>query len=1003
MNSILPINNRFKQSFDGYHNQFNNYNRSTQRLLNDNRYLNYLLKIYNIITSKNQYILIIQVLFLFYLLSHTLDKFQRTDDSDATLIQYRNNYCSKATLDHHLYRNAFDDHLQQYNLDKSVLCNSKKHQFKKFVWIFVDSLAHDQAYPIISQFEENANTFRILNHGFKFSTAIYTSFFTGKIPTNYAGKPIHSDNIFYQMKNAGMKMHFVGPEFPAPALLDDSPHYKRYFDQFTIIPQEPVLISPLFGENPSLHPSKESVKLALDELTGNGKKSVMLTTNLLDDKIHRKGKYDPPTLALLSQLTNNVPLVKQWLSENPEYVFIMNSDHGGSKTGGTHEGELHGLKDGGNEGFMFFYHPTAITPQSSTHREWLDTVDIAPTISTYFKDVNIPLESLGMVSTYFEDNANQTSTYVNLVLNAIQIRQLCRLKGFPYSESDFEKATNDFKDLIQNQNSQLENKIEQLKRFIISIKEPMVDFKKFPATYLLIMGIIAISHQIFSVKMETNLISMLKQNIVSTVFPFFFLYIDFLFLKFDYHKHFTNIFYLYIIIISTTILYLIYQLIINIENCNINNSNSSNSNSKNENNESNNSNSNNNNDFREIDISIDSNNTDTSLNNNNQNQNQNQNQNNNNNNQKSLLSDWFSLTFCVVVFVITNFGVSQFFMEFLPLYEMFQSISFLINYILLGYLLYLNTMSKILSTITNSSSMFDNIITLSKNYQILLHSNTQRKLFLYHGGVYFLVYFLSFLYEMSDNSAFIMQVGYFFMGVQVLITIVLGNFAQDIYIISSLMLYIVSTDNQRFYLLVILLPQLYLLSNIYNNANSQKYSHQTNMWDSNYRLKSLARMIPLLMIFITFQAYVFMDGQFNMNVDVRAGNIGLVNMEDYPTFSGFLMAYHKLGYFFVLITFLTRLTNTRYQQIQSYLNIGTDIESISYEVELKFYLLRLLSQKALIMMWIFNYNFWQYKDYLDCFIMTLIFSIIAVGYGFCLVLEEFSKYMNIYIKNKFHF
>lgn len=43
------------------------------------------------------------------------------------------------------------------------------------------------------------------------------------------------------------------------------------------------------------------------------------------------------------------------------------------------------------------------------------------------------------------------------------------------------------------------------------------------------------------------------------------------------------------------------------------------------------------------------------------------------------------------------------------------------------------------------------------------------------------------------------------------------------------------------------------------------------------------------------------------NVDVRAGTIGVLNAEHSPMLAGFLMAFHKLAYFFLLIGFLARV------------------------------------------------------------------------------------------------
>lgn len=70
--------------------------------------------------------------------------------------------------------------------------------------ILVDSLAYDQAEKHLQMFKGTSNLHKVMHYGFKFSTAIYTSYFTGKIPTNYAGHEIVSDSIFHQFRQAGI-------------------------------------------------------------------------------------------------------------------------------------------------------------------------------------------------------------------------------------------------------------------------------------------------------------------------------------------------------------------------------------------------------------------------------------------------------------------------------------------------------------------------------------------------------------------------------------------------------------------------------------------------------------------------------------------------------------------------------------------------------------------------------------------------------------------------------
>jgi hypothetical protein len=49
--------------------------------------------------------------------------------------------------------------------------------------------------------------------------------------------------------------------------------------------------------------------------------------------------------------------------------------------------------------------------------------------------------------------------------------------------------------------------------------------------------------------------------------------------------------------------------------------------------------------------------------------------------------------------------------------------------------------------------------------------------------------------------------------------------------------------------------------------------------------------------------------------------------------------------------------------------------------------------KAVVLMWTFHLAFWLYKDYLSCFIMAMITSIVAIGFGVILLCYEVSPYI----------
>jgi hypothetical protein len=57
-------------------------------------------------------------------------------------------------------------------------------------------------------------------------------------------------------------------------------------------------------------------------------------------------------LAIIDKFADDMQYVKKWVDENPEYLLILVSDHGGKRPS---EAGAHGMNDGGNEAFMAFY------------------------------------------------------------------------------------------------------------------------------------------------------------------------------------------------------------------------------------------------------------------------------------------------------------------------------------------------------------------------------------------------------------------------------------------------------------------------------------------------------------------------------------------------------------------------------------------------------------------------------------------------------------------------
>jgi len=211
-----------------------------------------------------------------------------------------------------------------------------------------------------------------------------------------------------------------------------------------------------------------------------------------------------------------------------------------------------------------------------------------------------------------------------------------------------------------------------------------------------------------------------------------------------------------------------------------------------------------------------------------------------------------------------------------------------------------------------------------------------------------------------------------------------------------LLAFIISLNEERFFFVCIFCPCLSLLAQAFKELPSP-YGN-----DRIYHHKNPQKMILLLTISMTYMAFVQLGGEFNMNVNVRAGGIGVPNVESFPTFSAIMMGYHKLSYFFMLIAILSRMIINDGEKMQECLERSGNSRWNFGE-----YVWKIMILKSLILMWTFHLAFWLYKDYLTCFIMTMITSLFTLLIGLILLFNQgheqlfsFAKYVNRWYRNR---
>lgn len=257
--------------------------------------------------------------------------------------------------------------------------------------------------------------------GPKYSHAIYTSYLTGQLPTNYQGHPIKGDHLVKSMKRSPSigPLTYIGPKWSFLAISGKEADYKQYFDHIDI--QEEPLDQPhdrayrfFFKDTASRHKFKQTLESIKAE---DG--SLFTHSAIFDHINHGVYRAEPVNTRFLDTLAKRIAddlnTVKEWIDKNPDYLLILSSDHGCDDVSNGYV--LHGYSTNGNEGYIMFYNP-ALTK----HQSRIDVVDVAPTIAKYLHKVDIPADNIGLAQTVFPEVGPDGKSTSEQKIKAIQYR-----------------------------------------------------------------------------------------------------------------------------------------------------------------------------------------------------------------------------------------------------------------------------------------------------------------------------------------------------------------------------------------------------------------------------------------------------------------------------------------------------------------------------------------------------------------------------------------------------
>jgi hypothetical protein len=318
-------------------------------------------------------------------------------------------------------------------------------QLDKFIMFFTDSFPHNYGKDLFPHFESHSQVYLINIPGAKYSHAIYTSFMTGQVATNYEGKTIDGDHLVRSMKRSFVRpgvdsrgervsypVRYYGPEWSLLAIFGNH-NYGTFFNAGVHVQSEALDINfihpyPFFFEDQKATDLFRGVR---EDIAAKGQ-SVFVHTGVMDHRQHGEhlglgpsGKAFPHTDTMAARMVADLKTVKSFVDRNPEYLLVLISDHGVDEF--DYAGyRMHGLSENGNEPFMLVYNPRL------PHRgpKWLDVVDIASTLGMFLRGVDIPINSLGVPQTYFgETDGARRAEVGSLKQSLLQLNKVAYSRG----------------------------------------------------------------------------------------------------------------------------------------------------------------------------------------------------------------------------------------------------------------------------------------------------------------------------------------------------------------------------------------------------------------------------------------------------------------------------------------------------------------------------------------------------------------------------------------------
>ena len=371
-----------------------------------------------------------------------------------------------------------NDYCQKNNDNLSIIekyaCDNK-YKKSKFIWIALDGFAYDLLYELKDKDKYNIlNLFKVIHSGLKLTGPIHETQLTGTYSTNRAYNTIKKDNLFVQINN----IDYHGLIYPYDLFFNDRPVFNNkyiennfedyslknfcdlninlndkkideYLNKYTLKTgqlKNKKDIDKIYKYFDDYFSDKKNVdfdKCFKDLGFLQNNKSFLYYTDNIDHINHYFFKYHKYNIKNIYAAETFIKELFKWIDNNPDYVLIISSDHGGIEVPLEEYFYIHGNYKESNSAIFLIY----TKEFKDKYNEWKDNDnnkkinlnDISSTIAQILKGVNIPLENEGFPKILGDDKILRVSAIKSKEFQLINFIEKYQNK---YNKKIFNKILN---------------------------------------------------------------------------------------------------------------------------------------------------------------------------------------------------------------------------------------------------------------------------------------------------------------------------------------------------------------------------------------------------------------------------------------------------------------------------------------------------------------------------------------------------------------------------------